>query len=413
MLLIVLWFAAWVSTPQSQAITGPDLDGYGLVKVLLRCLILALVAYRVHGWLIRHAHPFRAFRNVMLVPLLYLAWNTVLIPFSSNMFYSSVRWLELALIWMTAWVYVCAGRSAAPVEARLLGMFRVFTILCCALVVLYVVLPEWAAKPAGIDPVSREMRTRLGGSILRVDLAAAFGGSVLLFWLFARPETGSGGARMLGVLAGGAVLVLTRSRTGLALAMVQLVVAWARAGGNRLTKVVVAALFLGFATQWSAMWEFLLRGERIEDLADLNGRLSMIAGLWDANNWFSLLFGNGYLVSSPDGLDFYVPGMVMTRNQPHNGYLSVWAGSGLLGLLIVGWMFRVYLANLGRVMRARAMPTCDLALLHVFVFLGLITLMDYGIWGVTSPGMLIFAVAYVALAVAAGSGTAPHDGGGA
>jgi hypothetical protein len=80
--------------------------------------------------------------------------------------------------------------------------------------------------------------------------------------------------------------------------------------------------------------------------------------------------------------------------SPHNGYLSVLLGSGAIGLVLV-LLMNVRLLGWYRVVRRR-LPGYEW-MLPAYAFLAVLTFLDYGIWGVTSPALLVFFVVYFAL----------------
>lgn len=394
--LIILWFFAWISTPESSAVkSAVDVEGYAHVKIALRVLIGSL-AFLL---LIRFVLGSVALRSKALytlrLPLFYVVWNIVLLSRSEEFFYSIYRIAEFVSIWLTGFLFVEIKVGDRDIPLRIQLFFNILTLVCLTLLIVYFAAPEWGRKVAGIDSTTGEMTTRLGGSVLRVDLAAMLGGCVLLFWLFTQAEGLGFFAKWCGICAGAGVTALAHSRSSILFTLGIIILSFFRKSTRPMALVLLASLLVISFVAMDAVVDFLTRGSELNTLSELNGRLLLWASLWQANDGFSLLIGNGYLMNSPEGLDFFVPEMAVYRDSPHNGYLSVLLGSGVVGSAIVVVMYASFWRRLDRGSVGR-----DLALnervTFVFLFLSLLTFMDYGVWGVTSPGMLIFAVLYSA-----------------
>lgn len=295
---------------------------------------------------------------------------------------------------MTALLFVQESDGCASGIIRLGRYFDIASGVCLLLVILYFFSPEWGVKFAGFDSITGEQSFRLGGSVLRVDLAAALGGCVLIFWLFVRPRTFGNYHRLFGILAGGAVLGLAHSRSAIYLVILSIGFSLfsKRSRGVGVIGVLVGLSIAILSIEF--LYTFLLRGAEIREIAALGGRVWLWAAVFSENTWVSALLGNGYLMNSPNGLGFYVPEMGRYMDSPHNGYISILLGSGVIGLaLVVAMYFRFYRYVI-RIKKPENIEIRD-SLILVFVFLSALTGMDFGVWGVTSPSMLTFAITYI------------------
>ena len=159
---------------------------------------------------------------------------------------------------------------------------------------------------------------------------------------------------------------------------------------------MLALICLSGFVVWStdAFYSFLLRGTEANEIYQLNGRLFLWAAAFAENTWQTIVLGNGYLMNSPNGLEFYVPGMGRNMESPHSGYISILLGSGVIGAILVALMYLTYVRNVLKMKKWSELQMKN-SLIFVFLFLADVTIMDYGAWGVTSPSMLVFSLIYL------------------
>lgn len=394
-MLIILWFFGWVSSPNSEAVKNlNDFTENTFLKISSRVVIFLILSFfLVHS--LKEKDKLRFIFNVLRLPIYYVAFNLCLLVISNNLFYSIYRLTEFFMMWLTAFYFINMRPDSIDISERLTRLFILLSWACLLLIAIYFIFPEYGAKASGFDPVSGEMSSRLGGSFLRVDLVAAMSTATFIFWLFMRTKKLTDITKIFGIICGGTTMLLAHSRTSIFVFLSIILLSLF----NSKTRIIGFALIISIIFTISiignmdTILDFAMRGEDTTKLGELNGRIDLILAVMQVNDFSSLILGNGYLMNSPNGLDFYVPNFGRYMDSPHNGYLSVLLGSGIIGLIIVGIIYWNFLSNLSR--PNNTINFLKGPMILVFIYLAAATIMDYGIWGVTSPAMLIFCIIYI------------------
>lgn len=391
LLLVGLWALGWTSMPGvdgAHSLTSVDSQAHKLVaKLIILITVFAYYSISSVGWnrLINDGKHF----------LLFFLLNIIILPLSANFFYSFTRLIDYFL--MIATTHIIASRLSrnADIESVVTYFFSVLTIYILAALVIYIVYPEWGAIGDGIDQTTQELKLRLGGTFIRVDAAAALGGVCFSFWLFEilRCKGQAGILKYLGLTISLLVVVFAYSRSVLIATTVSCVFALLRSRKiKHLKYLLVMALFLAGVFHEQVL-SYYFRNESLENVQSASGRLFVTMTLFQINSWFNITFGNGYLMHSPQGLYFPVDELLQDMSSAHNGYLSALFGSGILGLLLCVFIHGRLYFNISHVQKTVPAGMSDW-LLPVFLLLSISTFFDYGIWGTSSPSLMVFSLMF-------------------
>lgn len=391
--VVLLWMVSWISLPGIGAIqSAADLDSQPhklAIKVVLFGIILKWLVIESGGWakFQRHARPF----------LWFILLNVALLPLSDNIFYSSTRLLEFSFMVASCFLMVNGPRDAAESRRLFRVLFVLLTAYIAVALLVFFLNPDWGAKISGMDADTGEIKYRFGGAFLRVDLVAGLSGACLMYWLFNPGRAGVGNmlVNRLGIIVTVVALGLAHSRSALiaGTAVIGLFYAFYQEKSLVKTAIAIAAIGVGCAYFSAEVVDFYTRGESLENIQTGSGRTYLISAIVDANEWYNFVIGNGYLMNSPKGLYFRTEGLGTEMASPHNGYFSVLLGTGVLGLVLCASIHWKIIHRLGRIRRSDRWND-NKWLFPTFWFLTIITFFDYGIWGVTSPALMVFCFVY-------------------
>jgi hypothetical protein len=393
--LMSLWMISWISLPGVGAIHSiDDLEGQ-THKIAARIVLYLMVLL----YLCRSRIRIIDFLNEARLFVMFILLNALLLPISPNIFYSWTRLVEFSFMIGSAYLISHNFRDtsrALNIDKHLNAVFSFLTIYLVIALIIFYVNPAWGAKLAGVDADSGALKYRFGGSFLRIDLVAAMAGATLMYWVFSqRARTLSGMAlKSVGIAVSLTALALAHSRA--ALIGSTIVFLWFyifHAKKQPIHLAVAATAVVATLFCLPEVVDFYLRGESIENVETASGRTFLFAAVLSSNDWLHLLVGNGYLMNSINGLYFPVEEMGTSMASPHDGYLSVLLGSGIFGVILCLAVHLRILRHL-RIIRKYG-PWSRFHWMHaVFSVLVIVTLFDYGVWGVTSPALMIFAVIY-------------------
>ena len=398
-IVLLILFFWWFNVPGSEAIrTASQISDGNAVKVLLRVLVVFYIL--LHAPQVLHKRDGSrnwAFHSYLRGIWLYLFVCGVTILFSANKFISAFRWLDTAFISCLAVVLFNKARSIAEVTRALADVLLISAALLAIVAVLFFLAPDWGAQSAGFDADSGERAFRMGGPFLRTSLVGGLSLMLLLFsvgWLAAQRR----GCMFMYSLAGlsSFVLLFNHTRSALVIALILSSASIWRATSRPVWRYVSILLVAGAILSSSTIGQVLTRKMPFEGLVTLNSRTYMWATLLSSmsESPATAVVGNGYLMNGSDGLEFYVPQMGRYMTSPHSGYMAVLVGTGICGVICIlvvaaSWfrirrqleeevefpILAVHLANLG-------------AMLH--------TIAASGIWGTTSPQLVLFIMFFAA-----------------
>jgi O-antigen ligase len=394
--LVALWLFGWASTPDAPAAHALEDVASQPHKVFARAILILILLI----WFARNSTFMKRNSHALLLPISFFVYNLVILPVSAHAGYSLFRLVEFALVVGTAVMIAMKADSELELRNRLMIFFGTWTVALLLLSILFITNPELGGKAAGLDLETQTFRYRLGGDLLRVDLAAALAGVCSMFWLFGAllERWTSRPVALSGLACSVTAMVLSYSRASLILATVIALIFLLRVSQKwsvKLLLLLIAVLILP-ALNIDQLSSFYLRGESQENVFSLSGRTFIANALWDANPWYSLMLGNGYLMNSPAGLFFPVPELYASMASPHDGYFAVLLGSGVVGVVLVLFM-NLNMFRWFRIARSRGRIAGFTWTMPAYLYLAGITFFDYGVWGVTSPALLTFFVLYLTL----------------
>jgi len=184
------------------------------------------------------------------------------------------------------------------------------------------------------------------------------------------------------VIVHGTLLLLSNSRAAILMTVLLGLVAWLAFSSRRILGItlvsasVVGTLYLLIdpGTEWieqasGVSWDYLQRGQSVEDLAAVSGRAEIWGLVW--NSFLeSPLTGHGYFMCSSTG--FLEVWGDTTRETAHNVILQVLVSTGLIGATLLAWaLYRIGGLMYGQLHGAGAQRrTASLACLLGCWFLG-------------------------------------------
>jgi len=389
-IILLILILGWISLPGYEAVLEPSsLYGWTAWKAVFRAIVITYALFLF----ILNAPRFRwAFSNSMKWLWLYGLWCCITIIFSGNKFYSSYRSLEMITIMLLAAILPHKIKDEKEVADFIKDLSLITTVVMASVLGVFLLFPDWGAKFAGFDAYTGESRLRLGGSFLRTDIIAGFALMVFLFHFHKLINSAGLRGLMENALVcslSSLLLFLSYSRICIASAIFLSSLGIWKAKRKLIVKVLWTATAIGAGVYVRLLFEWLTRSSPAEELLALNSRIYIWKGLLsEFLNSGVIITGYGSFTNGSQGLDFFVPEMGRVMNQPHNGYLSVLLGTGILGLILVLLITRSWF-ELNRNLKADgnfSIGAINLAVLGSFLH----TTFDYGIWGVPNPETLLF-----------------------
>jgi O-antigen ligase len=394
LLIPIFWLIGWISLPGVSAIQSAS-DIAGQPHKIIAKILISLIT--IAGLFLGKRATVSNFFNQAQLFWLFIIVNIAILPLSYNFFYSSSRLFEFALMTASCFLLMYDNRDEADMKSAINKIFIIMTLFIIIALALFHYNPAWGAKNSGFNATTGTYMYRLGGSFLRVDLMATLAGACLMYWIYHSDRKGVKCTiiNSVGICVSVAALGLAHSRSALILATCinTLFYLWYEKKCNIKTVILILVLSVGIASYFYEIIEFYTRGESFNRLQTGSGRTYLYGALFKANEYVNFILGNGYLMNSPDGLYYYVKEMAGDMASPHNGYLSVLLGSGLVGLYLCILIHVKLYKNLMHIRHSKYWDQYKW-IYPTFLFLTLITFFDYGIWGVTSPGLLLFTILY-------------------
>ena len=278
------------------------------------------------------------FRVRHLPVLLLFAWSVLWIQRSQDPWIAFARLGELAVFFLSGLALLL--ESGQFRTARTIARWHALAIGSLPLMALLFV----RSSPDLASHVDASGLMRLGHKFLNAN-SLGFASTVLCLWAVSdlyRPERpgSAGGFRWQDravpavlLIAGGAVLFASRSRTAFAALIVGLsILFWPRRGFSYPQVAGLVCALGALAVSHLAITEWLLRGESSASLSTGTGRTALWGALLREQVPEAPLGGAGYLMLSKDG-GFQHAGRVW--NNAHNTYIGALVAGGIPSLLCV------------------------------------------------------------------------------
>lgn len=389
---------AWFSLPGSQATLdwnhiGPENYPKIAVRVILGIYIFCtfLPNLRSYNW---------SLSTPVIWLYVYLFWSGISVLYSSNTFFSLSRWIDTLLILLVT-LHLCSRLiNTNQVHYFCSRLFQIVIFILCLALAVFFLWPEWGSKFAGYDFTTYGVRHRLGGTFLRTDILAGLSLAALLYYtrdLFTNNRR-TDKFSLVYVAIALLTMILAFSRASLLIALFLLFIDIWRVNRRPIVKIIYSFLIAISLFNIEIVFPWLMRHSRWDELSTLNNRIIIWKTL--LSNYFDFctaLIGHGYLTNnSLQSLDFFVPSIGRSMNQPHNGYLSVLMGTGLIGLSLVIIITYMWFRLVNRIIKTSSSPTVE-ALHRANVGLILFSFVDFGIWGTPNPQTVLFFFSYILL----------------
>ncbi|MDQ7786904.1 MAG: O-antigen ligase family protein [Thermodesulfovibrionales bacterium] len=157
--------------------------------------------------------------------------------------------------------------------------------------------------------------------------------------------------------------------------------------------ILAPLVFLIGSLYWASIFEFALKGDSIDSVVSLTGRLTVWKDLLQFVFPKSPLIGVGYQMMDTDGIIFKTSeGFTIT--MAHNSFIQVLIGLGLFGLLILllslfflfNKIFKNYLLedNFNRYYFLEMVAILIIIMFDCFI--------DYGIGGLNTPVIIVYSI---------------------
>jgi O-antigen ligase len=389
-LILLIVFMGWVSLPGSEAVLDPSfLHGWALAKALCRFVPLIYIFcifvpnFKKFGWILKPP---------MVWIFLYILWCGITILLSENKFYSFYRWVETIVMFFLPVALVRTIKEVKEVNNFINDFFIIAITFIASALLLFFIMPEWGGKFSGFEPLTGAVQLRLGGNFFRTDVIAGLSLIIFLFYfsqLINSIAFKSQLKKICIILLPFLVLLLSYSRAAIVSAILFSSFAIWKTRKTLKWKTAWLMLIIGVGVNIRIFIDWFVRYSTVESLLTLNSRLYIWKTLLsEFIGSSSVITGYGYLTNSSEGLDFFVPEMGRYMNQPHNGFLSVLIGTGIIGFILILFIIKSWFKYRQKLKTDIRFPieSMHLAILGALLH----TTMDFGIWGVPSPEMLIF-----------------------
>lgn len=303
---------------------GSDVDIYILFEVSVYALIGAFLVLR------RNAIPrLSGARPLELLPMVYVGYMALTVPFAPSPMYSAIRVLEMLVLLLLIRTAVVEGTADWFVS-----FVKVFLLATAGLILIGLTLPSHRG------PLQLQRFNWLAthpvvvGQFLALALVAA-----LVLAAGQRWRTGGGRSTVLlwaGVPVFSAALLANNTRGSAAAAAAGAAVGLAFVLPRRiLTSTVLIVVYLSsllILTSSTVITGWLTRGEDAEKIGTLNARLPLWQLAWSTVTESNPLFGLGLGASRSVFVDETGLG------GAHNAPLNVFVDLGVVGFIVWSWM---------------------------------------------------------------------------
>lgn len=263
-------------------------------------------------------------------------------------------------------LYVIYSNNYRIIENVLIDIHIISVILLSALLFISFVNPEISYRYDG----------RLGGVIIPTNNLGAYCAAIIILAISALKAYKFNKVFIISGVVSIIVLYLTHSRTSSILALIiggfASLYCSNRNGlfsSNKLRPVLIVLLIsfvvaiLGFNSD--DIIEYLLRDNQIDEFASGSDRTNIWSTVLEHVTISSFVFGHGYAMLTEAGSASY--GALTNLTHAHNGYLQVFAGLGIIGLMLL-FLFIVTIFKFIFNIKKRRLIS-DKSLLYYFVFL--------------------------------------------
>ncbi len=394
-LMLFIIFAWWISPPESEAVLDiSSLYGWNWVKALLRVIV---ITYTLFLFLPNIQKFSWAFKGSMKWVWLYILWSGITLILSGNKFYSFYRWIETAFIILVVIILVHRVKDVEQAYSFINDLFLIASLFIIFTLIIAFFLPNWGTKFSGFDPYTGMPKSRLGGYFLRTDIVAGL--SLIIFLFYFHELINTAGIKswlknIWGIALSSFVLYWSQSRTSLILGISLAGLPIWRTKKHLYTKILWLFLLIAAGVNFRVTIDWLIRRSSMEESMTLNSRIYIWKNLlYEFLNSPFIFTGYGYLTNTSQGLDFYVPEMGRVMNQPHNGYISILLGTGIVGFILALFIVKSWFGLRKKIKSDRRLPIGGVYLASLGALLH--TVMDYGIFGVPNPEMLVFMSLFV------------------
>lgn len=398
-LFILLFFASFFSLPGSVEFSS--MDQFGDPNVILKFSARALAGIFFYISFLTLLPKMRdAFRGSLLACWVFACWATVSLLPSAEKFYSFYRLVDLVIMLLAASVVCVRIDSLGNLRKYYYALLAALILLVAVPFAVYYIDPSIGGKLAY---VAGERTYRLGGSIMRVahvgGITAILTVVVVARLMIRRREKLTHLILLLGLCLYSMYLTGARGAVvaaigGVAIVLLVSIVSrrWVRVG---LVLVLVLCGIISIAGSPDLQLWFT-RGQGIDQLMQANDRLALWEGIWAETTLRSFLVGHGYQMLSQEGRSIQAVG---SRHLPyasaHNGYVHTFAGTGLVGailLLLMFWLVFTRLFRSYRELRDTAPHDAQvyLELLVIVAVIAIHNLTDFDVGGNTNPIFLTF-----------------------
>jgi O-antigen ligase len=382
-LLMLLSFSA---PGREGDITVGSLDAVALGKLAVRLFGLTVLGLTIgRSW----RHPRRRAVVRCLWPLgLYVGWSVLSILWSPLKSISFGQAGGLLLQGMLAFVVGLRCTGERDRSMVLQNLFLAMLAFSLVILIINVITPELS----GLQRVSFEdwegfVHPTTAGATASLALVILIAARLLWGWRW------TGLWLVPGLLIQGAQLVLSRSRTAMAMGVATVLLSLLLFSRKIVFNAMVVIIGLGLTGYMvldpglalvdrglESVSEFARRGETDEQMQSFNGRTKLWGVIWD-EFLRSPIIGHGYFVTSRTGsIDVWQPEHPSNKTA-HNVLLQVFASTGLVGGILFLWGLIRPLATY------RQSLSTDLRDRRLAAFLGILGIWYVG-WGCLSESFM-------------------------
>ena len=366
---------------------------YTILKYILRLITVVFLSFRFNEIFIKR----KSVINSLTLYSFYIIWAIIVLIFSSDIVYSTIKLLEVCISYFLA-VYLI-NRYTRSIEDTVFLIFNVISVYC----LLFFVIGN-TFYPSLYREMGAGGQLRLGGGLVNPNLLAYC--FIILFIslkTFVDQNIQKAIIKKIAYWIGIAILIYLISLTYSRSAIIVLFVIVMR----RLYLKYGLLLYVGMAGIGVFLLPFYideivrqiilysLRGEGIQNVSSFGGRIPIWKELiLNYNFGLNTLTGFGFQCLSDKGLAIDVEswgGHELT--MAHNNFLQVFYGLGVIGLLLAVSVFVTLYRELRRIFnRVSGLFWSD-----IYLVFAVFSLVEFGVYGSPNILVLVFSVVLHAL----------------
>ena len=366
---------------------------YTLMKYILRLVTVLFLLFRLNEIYVKK----KSVINSLTLYSFYIFWAIIVLIFSSDIIYSTIKLLEVCISYFLA-VYLI-NRYTRSIEDSVLLIFNIISVYC----LLFFVIGN-TFYPSLYREMGEGGQLRLGGGLVNPNLLAYC--FIILFISLktfldqnVQKATMKRVAYWIGISILIYLIILTYSRSAIIVLFVIIM--------RRVYFKYGPLLYLGIAAIGVFLLPFYidelvrqiilysLRGEGIQNVSSFGGRIPIWKELiLNYNFGFNTLTGFGFQCLSDNGLAIDVEswgGHELT--MAHNNLLQVFYGLGVIGLLLAVSVFVALYKELRRIFN----PVSGLFWSDIYLVFAVFSLVEFGVYGSPNILVLVFSVVLHAL----------------